>query len=103
MFLGMAGKLILPDLSSSNNVIAALVVELFPHGLKGLVLVAVLSAIMSTADISVLTGSASLTKDIYQRYINPNVSEKTLLHVGSSRPCSWACSAQFSAGSRRIS
>lgn len=82
MFLGMAGKLILPDLSSSNNVIAALVVELFPHGLKGLVLVAVLSAIMSTADISVLTGSASLTKDIYQRYINPNVSEKTLLHVG---------------------
>lgn len=81
-FLGMAGRLILPDLSSSNNVIAALVVELFPHGLKGLVLVAVLSAIMSTADISVLTGSASLTKDIYQRYINPNVSEKTLLHVG---------------------
>lgn len=35
-FLGMAGKLILPDLASSNNVIAALVVELFPHGLKGL-------------------------------------------------------------------
>ena len=69
-FLGMAGKLILPDLSSSNNVIAALVVELFPHGLKGLVL------------IGVLSGSASLTKDIYQRYINPNVSEKTLLHVG---------------------
>ena len=81
-FLGMAGKLILPDLSSSNNVIAALVVELFPHGLKGLVLIGVLSAIMSTADISVLTGSASLTKDIYQRYINPNASEKTLLHVG---------------------
>jgi SSS family solute:Na+ symporter len=40
---------------SSNNVIAALVVELFPHGLKGLVLIGVLSAIMSTADISVLT------------------------------------------------
>lgn len=81
-FLGMAGKLVLPDLSSSNNVIAALVVELFPHGLKGLVLIGVLSAIMSTADISVLTGSASLTKDIYQRYINPNASDKTLLRVG---------------------
>ena len=81
-FLGMAGKLILPGLSSSNNVIAALVVELFPHGLKGLVLIGVLSAIMSTADISVLTGSASLTKDIYQRYINPNASDKTLLRVG---------------------
>ena len=45
-------------------------------------LIGVLSAIMSTADISVLTGSASLTKDIYQRYINPNASDKTLLRVG---------------------
>ena len=81
-FLGMAGKLILPDLASSNNVIAALVVELFPHGLKGLVLIGVLSAIMSTADISVLTGSASLTKDIYQRYFHPEASEKTLMRVG---------------------
>ena len=81
-FLGMAGKLILPDLASSNNVIAALVVELFPHGLKGLVLIGVLSAIMSTADISVLTGSASLTKDIYQRYFHPEASEKALMRVG---------------------
>ena len=57
-------------------------VELFPHGLKGLVLIGVLSAIMSTADISVLTGSASLTKDIYQRYFHPEASEKTLMRVG---------------------
>ena len=81
-FLGMAGKLNLAVLASSNNVIAALVVELFPHGLKGLVLIGVLSAIMSTADISVLTGSASLTKDIYQRYFHPEASEKTLMRVG---------------------
>ena len=38
--------------------------------------------IMSTADISVLTGSASLTKDIYQRYFHPEASEKTLMRVG---------------------
>ena len=37
---------------------------------------------MSTADISVLTGSASLTKDIYQRYFHPEASEKTLMRVG---------------------
>ncbi len=81
-YLGMAGKLILPNLDSANNVVAALVVEIFPHGLKGLVLIGVLSAIMSTADISVLTGSASLTKDIYQQFINPGASDKTLMRMG---------------------
>lgn len=81
-YLGMAGKVILPELSSSNNVLAQLVVTIFPHGLKGLILVGVLSAIMSTADISVLTGSASLTKDIYQQFINPNASEKTIMRMG---------------------
>ena len=81
-YLGMAGRLLLPDLDSANNVIPALVVQIFPHGLKGLILIGVLSAIMSTADISVLTGSASLTKDIYQKYVNPNASEKTLIRIG---------------------
>lgn len=81
-FLGMAGKVILPELEASNNVLAELVVYIFPHGLKGLILVGILSAIMSTADISVLTGSASLTKDIYQRFINPNASDKTLMQMG---------------------
>lgn len=81
-YLGMAGRLILPDLESGNSVVAALVVKIFPHGLKGLVLIGVLSAIMSTADISVLTGSASFTKDIYQRYYNPEVDDKKLVRVG---------------------
>lgn len=81
-YLGMAGKLLLPELDSPNNVVAELVVRVFPHGLKGIVLVGVLSAIMSTADISILTGSASLTKDIYQRYLAPKTSERALLHVG---------------------
>lgn len=81
-YLGMAGKILIPELDSSNNIIAALVIQVFPHGLKGFVLIGVLGAIMSTADISVLTGSASLTKDIYQKYIKPDASERTLLHVG---------------------
>lgn len=81
-YLGMAGKLIMPDLADSNNCLAQLVVSVFPHGLKGLILVGVLSAIMSTADISILTASASLTKDIYQRFINKDVSEKKLMRMG---------------------
>lgn len=81
-FLGMGGKLLLPDLTSSNNVLAELVVRLLPHGIKGLILVGILSAIMSTADISILTASASLTRDIYQKYVKPDVGEKKLLKMG---------------------
>lgn len=81
-YLGMAGKLLLPELESANNVLAMLIVEVLPHGLKGLVLVGILCAIMSTADISVLTASASLTKDIYQKYINKDASEKKLMRIG---------------------
>lgn len=80
--IGMCGKLLLPDIDNANNVLAEIIVQIFPHGLKGLVLIGILSAIMSTADISVLTGSASITKDIYQRYINPKASEKTLMRAG---------------------
>lgn len=81
-YLGMAGKVLLPELSEGNSIMASLVVKVFPHGLKGLILVGVLSAIMSTADISVLTGSASITKDIYQKYFNPNADDKTLMRFG---------------------
>ena len=81
-YLGMAGKVLLPNLGSSNNVVAALVVETFPHGLKGLILIGVLSAIMSTADISVLTGSASITKDLYQRFVNPRATDGLLMKMG---------------------
>ena len=81
-YLGMSGKLLLPELQTSNNVLAELVVKLLPHGVKGLILVGILSAIMSTADISVLTASASLTKDIYQRFLNPRASDKSLMRMG---------------------
>jgi solute:Na+ symporter, SSS family len=80
-YLGMAGKLLMPDLESSNNVLATLIVNTLPHGLKGLILVGILCAIMSTADISVLTGSASITNDIYKKYINKDVSDKQLMRI----------------------
>ena len=81
-YLGMAGKLLLPELESSNNVLAMLIVNVLPHGLKGLILVGILCAIMSTADISVLTASANLTKDLYQKFIKKDISEKNLMHIG---------------------
>lgn len=44
-------------------------------------LVGILAAVMSSADICILTSSANLTRDLYQRYINPDVDQKSMLRL----------------------
>lgn len=80
-FLGLFSRLALPNLASSSGCLASLIMEKFPTGVKGIVLVAILSAIMSTGDVSVLTASSNITRDIYQRYINPAASDKRLMRL----------------------
>lgn len=81
-YLGMAGKTIFPNLADSSAILPQIINEVLPVGVKGLMLVGIVSAIMSTSDISTLTASANITKDIYHRYINPNADDKTLLRLG---------------------
>lgn len=79
---GMAAKVIMPELPQGMNAMTGLILNTFPVGIKGLVIVGILAAIMSSADIAIITGSANITRDIYQRYIDKNVSEKTTMRLG---------------------
>jgi SSS family solute:Na+ symporter len=81
-WLGMASAVLFPDVQNSNDILTTFVVELFPTGLKGLVLVGILAAVMSTADICILTASANITRDVYHRYINPEMSHQRMLRLG---------------------
>lgn len=81
VIIGMAGKVIYPEISADANIITVMVLNLFPTGIKGLVIVGILSAIMSTADTCILVTSANITKDIYHRYINKTASEEKLLKI----------------------
>jgi SSS family solute:Na+ symporter len=81
VWMGLSAKVLMPDLGDSGDVLTRLVMDYFPIGLKGLLLVGMLSALMSTADICILTASANTTRDIYQRYINPQVEPKRLLRM----------------------
>lgn len=81
-YLGLAARVIMPDSASGNGVLTALIMEIFPVGIKGLALVGILAAVMSTADICILTASANVTNDIYKRFINKDASQKTLLRIG---------------------
>jgi SSS family solute:Na+ symporter len=81
-FIGMAAKVIIPDIGENNSALAAMIVEVFPHGVKAVVLIGILCAIMSTADISIIIASTSGTKDIYMRFINPKATEKQVVLLG---------------------
>jgi SSS family solute:Na+ symporter len=80
-WLGLASAALFPAVESSNDILTTFVLELFPTGLKGLMLVGILAAVMSSADICILTASANLTRDVYQRYINPDVSKTSMLRL----------------------
>ena len=82
VWLGLASAVLYPETGGSASVIATFVLDAFPVGLKGLMLIAILSAIMSTADICILTASANYTRDIHQRYIRPDLPQKQMLRLG---------------------
>lgn len=81
-YLGLAARVAFPALESGSNSLAVLVIHAFPAGLKGMAMVGVLAAIMSTGDVCMLTTSANITRDIYQRYINPDVTERKMMVLG---------------------
>ena len=78
----MATKVLLPDSVNDNDALPALIIHVFPHGVKGLVLVGILSAVMSTADISILIASTNVVKDVYMRYVDPEFNEKKSAYMG---------------------
>lgn len=80
-YLGLVARVAVPGLENGSGCLAALVLQKFPVGITGLVIVAILAAIMSTGDVCVLTVSSNVTRDIYQRYINPKAGDKRLMTI----------------------
>ncbi len=80
-WLGLTAVLLFPDAENSKDILTTFVLAEFPAGLKGLMLAGVIAALMSTADICILTASANLTRDVYQRYINPEVGPLALVRI----------------------
>lgn len=81
VWLGMTAAMLYPDVANSGNILSTFVLETFPVGLKGLMLVGILAALMSTADICILTASANGSRDIYQRFVNPDVAPQKLFRL----------------------
>ncbi len=66
-------------IANPEEVLPVVLMELFPVGLKGLMVAGLIAAAMSTFDSVVNAGAAYWVKDLYQRFINPEATESKLI------------------------
>lgn len=76
VLIGMYGKALYPD-APSASILFKVVLDMKPI-VAGLMVSAVLSAVMSTMDIGLLNVTANTVNDIYYKTINPKADQKTL-------------------------
>lgn len=77
---GMIARVLYPDIQG-DQAYPALVVRLLPSGLTGLMIAALMAALMSSLAATFNSASTLITLDVYQR-MRPNASEATLVFVG---------------------
>lgn len=75
MFTGLSG-------GDQEKVFIYMISKLFNPWVGGVLLAAILSAIMSTIDSQLLVSSSALTEDLYKKILRRSASEKELILVG---------------------
>jgi SSS family solute:Na+ symporter len=69
-------------LQKPGDVYVHLIFDLLPAGMIGIIVAALFSATMATVSADLNAIASVLTKDVYQRILNPVASEKRLVAVG---------------------
>jgi SSS family solute:Na+ symporter len=79
-FLGMAARVHHPGLPQELALPTLLAYDL-PAGFGSLLLAAIFSAEISTADAVLFMLSTSLSQDLYRRFVRPNASDRQVLRI----------------------
>lgn len=79
--VGILAILILPELDDPELAIFRVAQLLLPAAVTGIVMAAIMAAIMSTADSLLLQTGSIASRDIYERFINPEASEREMVWV----------------------
>ena len=95
ILIALASLVIFPDLDQIQSVFPNLsedkighdvaypaMLTLLPSGLLGLVAASLIAAFMSTMSTQLNLGASYLVNDLYQRFINPDASQKRLVRAG---------------------
>jgi len=82
--VGMVGRVyVSPELTGpdTEHVFMEMVGAMFPSLIAGVLLAAILAAIMSTADSQLLVTASAITEDVYRLFLRRNASQKELVWV----------------------
>ena len=79
--VGILAILILPGLDDPEMAIFEVAGALLPAAVTGLVMAAIMAAIMSTADSLLLQTGSIASRDLYERFVNPQASERQMVMV----------------------
>ena len=79
--LGILAILILPELADPEMAIFEVARLLLPAAVTGIVMAAIMAAIMSTADSLLLQTGSIAARDLYQRFVNPGASQRQMVWV----------------------
>lgn len=79
---GVVGRMFLGDIEDSSVVFITMTRKIFPALISGLLLSAILSAAMSTADSQLLSSASAFASDVYKPVLRKNASDKEMLWAG---------------------
>jgi sodium/proline symporter len=81
LFIGIAGRVLYEDIGNPENVAMVMLVDLFPAVVAGVLLAAIVSAILSTSDSMLIVTSSDVTR-FYEAYVDSEASEVRLIVFG---------------------
>lgn len=79
---GIMCFMLFPNLSNPDEAYMTMVTELFPTGMKGLVMAVLIAALVSTIDSALNALSTVFTMDVYVKKYQPSASQKKIVMVG---------------------
>ena len=79
--IGIIGKAYMPELADGETIYMAMINSMFPDVVAGILLTAILAAIMSTASSQLLVTASSASKDLYALLFKKNTEETELVWV----------------------
>jgi Na+/proline symporter len=84
ILVALCSVVLLPELDVADQSAAypRMIVMILPVGLRGVLVVALLCAFISTISTLFNWGSSYLVNDVYRRFINPGATEKNYVQIG---------------------
>jgi len=82
VFVGIIAVPMFPNIADSEKVFIEMIAEIFNPWIGGILLAAILSAVMSTIDSQLLVSSSTLTEDFYNKIVSREASESEKMWAG---------------------